>query len=416
MTLGGVRLTKRDLVAGMDIGTSHVRVIVGEIINDGTMNIIGVGTSSSEGIKKGVIIDLERTVDSINRAVDEAERMVGAKIGPLNVGIVGSNVGLVNNKGIVAVAREDKEITEEDVERVLQAAKVIALPQDREIIDIIPREFIVDGYDSIRDPVGMIGVRLEVEAMIITGALTSLRNLLRCINMAGMEVNAMVLNSLANGEICLSRDEKELGVFLIDMGGGTTEVSLFQQGALTDLTVLSVGGDHITNDLAVGLRTTFQLAEKLKIENGFALDSLTSDSGEIEIEDISGKEKRTISSRELFTFIEPRVLEMLQLCREEMARLGFTEMPPGGVVLTGGVSLLEGIVELAEEIFGCPIRLAQPDYLGVKSPIYSTAVGIIRYVMRSTSFRRMTRRAESKAGFLHYIWQRIKAFVLDIWQ
>jgi cell division protein FtsA len=225
-------LTRRDLVAGMDIGTSHVRVLVGEFINDGTMNIIGVGTSSSEGIKKGVIIDLERTVDSISRAVDEAERMVGAKIGPLNVGIVGSNVGLVNNKGIVAVARDDKEITEQDVERVLQAARVIALPQDREIIDVIPREFIVDGYDGIRDPVGMLGVRLEVEAMIITGALTSLRNLLRSLNMAGLEVNALVLNSLANGEICLSRDEKELGVFLIDLGGGITEVSLFQPGLL----------------------------------------------------------------------------------------------------------------------------------------------------------------------------------------
>ena len=416
MTLGGVRLTKRDLVAGMDIGTSHVRVIVGEIVSDGTMNIIGVGTSSSEGIKKGVIIDLERTVDSINRAVDEAERMVGAKIGPLNVGIVGSNVGLVNNKGIVAVAREDKEITEQDVERVLQAARVIALPQDREIIDIIPREFIVDGYDSIRDPVGMLGVRLEVEAMIITGALTSLRNLLRCLNMAGLEVNAMILNSLANGEICLSRDEKELGVFLIDMGGGTTEVSFFQQGALMDLAVLSVGGDHITNDLAVGLRTTFQLAEKLKIEHGFALENLTSNSEEIEIEGISGKERRKISSRELFNYIEPRVLEMLQLCSEEMARMGFTKMPPAGVVLTGGVSLLRGVIDLAEEIFGCPVRLAQPEYLGVKSPIYSTAVGIISYVMRNQVMSRMTRRTESKTGFLYYIWQRIKAFVLDIWQ
>ena len=402
----------------MDIGTSHVRVIVGEIVSDGAMNIIGVGTSPSEGIKKGVIIDLERTVDSISQAVDEAERMVGAKIGPLNVGIVGSNIGLINNKGIVAVVREDKEITEEDVERVLQAAKVIALPQDREIIDIIPREFIVDGYDSIRDPVGMIGVRLEVEAMIITGALTSLRNLLRSLEMAGLEINVMVLNSLANGEICLSRDEKELGVFLIDMGGGTTEVSLFQQGALTDLAVLSVGGDHITNDLAVGLRTTFELAEKLKIEHGFVLENLTSDDEEIEVEDISGKEQRNISSRQLFHFIEPRVLEMLQLCREEMARLGFTEMPSGGVVLTGGVSLLRGVIDLAEDIFGCPVRLAQPEYLGVKSPIYSTAVGIINYVMRHSPRRRgrMAGRTENKTGFLHVIWQRIKAFVLDIWQ
>lgn len=409
-------MTRRDLVAGMDIGTSHVRVLVGEFINDGTMNIIGVGTSSSEGIKKGVIIDLERTVDSISRAVDEAERMVGAKIGPLNVGIVGSNVGLVNNKGIVAVARDDKEITEQDVERVLQAARVIALPQDREIIDVIPREFIVDGYDGIRDPVGMLGVRLEVEAMIITGALTSLRNLLRSLNMAGLEVNALVLNSLANGEICLSRDEKELGVFLIDLGGGITEVSLFQQGALKDIAVLSVGGDHITNDLAVGLRTTFELAEKLKIEHGSVLENLTSNSEDIEVEGISGREKRKISSQELFNYIEPRVLEMLQLCSEEMARMGFTKMPPAGIVLTGGVSLLKGVTDLAEEVFACPVRLAQPEYLGVRSPIYSTAVGIISYVARNHVTRQLTRRTENKTGLFNHIWQRIKAFVLDIWQ
>jgi len=401
----------------MDIGTSNVRVIVGEIISDGTINIIGVGTSPSEGIKKGVIIDLERTVQSINRAIAEAERMVGAKIGEVNVGIVGSHIRLINNRGVVAVAREDKEITEQDLERVLQAARVIALPQDREIIDVIPREFIVDGYDGIRDPVGMLGVRLEVEAMIITGAMTSLRNLLRCLEMAGLEVNALILNSLANGEICLSRDEKELGVFLIDLGGGTTEVALFQQGALKDIAVLSVGGDHITNDLAVGLRITFELAEKLKLEHGYALVDLAPDNETIEIEGISGKEKRKVSPKEIVSYIEPRVQEMLQLCSQEMARMGFTKMPPAGVVITGGVSLLRGITELAEQIFECPVRVAQPQYLGVKSPIYSTAVGIISYVTKNHGIGKLSRRTESaKTNWFYALWQRIKTFILEIWE
>ncbi|MGI6328447.1 MAG: cell division protein FtsA [Dethiobacteria bacterium] len=409
-------LTRRDIVAGIDLGTSNVRVIVGEITVDNTINIIGVGTSPSEGIKKGVIIDLERTVQSIAQAVSEAERMVGAKIGLLNVGIVGSQIGLINNSGVVAVAREDKEITEQDVERVLQAARVIALPQDREIIDVIPREFIVDGYDGIRDPVGMLGVRLEVESMIITGAMTSLRNLLRCLNMAGLQVNALILNSLANGEICLSRDEKELGVFLIDLGGGTTEVALFQQGGLKDLSVLPVGGDHITNDLAVGLRITFQLAEKLKLERGFALAELASDRNDIEIEGISGKEKRTISSRELYSYIEPRLQEIFLLCRQEMARMGYSNMPPAGVVITGGVSLMGGIIELAENTFQCPVRLAQPEYLGVKSPIYSTAVGIIHYVNRNQAYGRIIKSPEKKGRFFHDLWQRIRAFIADIWE
>ena len=410
-------MTKRDILAGMDIGTSNIRVIVGESASDGSINIIGVGTSPSEGIKKGAIIDLEQTVDSINRATAEAERMVGAKIDLANVGIVGSHVGLFHSRGVVAVAREDKEITEQDVERVLQAARVIALPQDREIIDVIPREFIIDDYDGIRDPVGMLGVRLEVEAMVITGSMTSLRNLIRCVNMAGYEINNLVLNSLANGEICLSRDEKELGVFLIDLGGGTTEVSLFREGSLQDLSVLPVGGDHITNDLAVGLRTTFDLAERLKVEKGVAKAQMASSENDIEIEGISGKEKRMISNTDLFNFIEPRIQEIMNLCKQEMGRMGYTNMPPGGVVLTGGVSLMQGISELAGDVFDCTVRIAQPSYLGVKSPIYSTAVGLIHYVYRSQGLARGVKRQERRsAGFLNNLWKRLKNFIAEIWE
>jgi cell division protein FtsA len=408
-------LARRDIVVGMDVGTSNVRVIVGEVVSDGAINIIGVGTSPSEGIKKGVIIDLERTIDSISKATAEAERMIGSKIDLINVGIVGSHVGLVNNRGVVAVAREDKEITDQDVERVLQAARVIALPQDRQIIDVIPREFIVDGYDGIRDPVGMLGVRLEVEAMVIIGAMTSLRNLLRCLNISGLEVNVLILNALANGEICLSRDEKELGVFLIDLGGGTTEVSYFKHGNLKDIAVLPIGGDHITNDLAVGLRTTFELAEKLKIEHGFARSEMVTDEKDIEIQGISGKEKRKISSMDLFKYIEPRIEEIMQLCSQEIARMGLTKMPPAGMVLTGGVSLMNGITEFAEELFECPIRVAQPEYLGVKSPIFSTAVGIIHYVVRNHAMG-LSKYQETEKSLFSKLWNQITTFFNQIFE
>lgn len=409
-------MTRRDVITAIDIGTSNVRVLIGEIMTDGNVNIIGVGTSRSEGIKKGIIIDLERTVDSITRATVEAERMAGAKIENVNVGIIGSQIGLVNNRGVVAVARDDKEITEVDVERVLQAARVIALPQEKEIIDVIPKEYIVDGYDGIRDPIGMLGVRLEVEALVLTGTMTSLRNLLKCVNMAGFEVNFLVLNSLANADVCLSRDEKELGVFLIDLGGGTTEIAFFQHGTIKDISVLPVGGDHITNDLAVGLRTTFELAEKIKVEYGFALPDYSYEQKKIEIEGISGKEVRSISTDDLFTFIEPRVTEIIQLCGQEINRMSFGKLPPGGVVFTGGVSLMRGITELAESAFGCSVRLAQPEYLGVKSPIYSTAVGMIHHVSRNKMVRKTGIKSESKGGFFTNIWKRIKSFLADIWE
>lgn len=376
-------MARRNLICGMDIGTSHVRVIVGEINVDGSINIIGVGKSESLGLKKGVIVDLDKTVEAITLSVREAERMVGAAIPSAFLGIVGSQVGLVSNRGVVAVAGADKEITEEDVDRVLQAARVIALPPDREIIDVLPREFIVDGYDGIRDPVGMVGVRLEVEAMIVTGMVTSIRNLVRCVNRAGLEIDGMVLNSLANSEVTLTHDERELGVVLLDMGGGTTEVSVFQNGNLKNIAVVPVGGDYITNDIAVGLRTPLQTAEKLKLEHGVALPSLAAAGATVEISQIAGKESRKVSVQELSLIIEPRLTEILYLAAQELAKIGYREPLPAGVVLTGGVSLLRGAPELAEQIFNSPVRMAQPGYVGVKSPIYSTGVGIIHYVQRN---------------------------------
>jgi len=405
-------VVKRNLVCGMDIGTSHVRAIIGEINSDGSINIIGVGTSPSEGLKKGVIVDLDKTVTSIKRAAEEAERMVGTAIPSVFLGIVGSQVGLVNNRGVVAVSGADKEITEDDVERVLQAARVIALPPDREIIDVLPREYIVDGYDGIRDPVGMVGVRLEVDAMIITGMVTSIRNLVRCVERAELEIDGMVLNSLANAETALSRDEKELGSVLIDIGGGTTEVAVFQNGHIKDIAVIPVGGDYITNDIAVGLRTTIQMAEKLKLEHGVALASLVPENVTAELPQLSGKDVRKVAIRELGMIIEPRLVEIMHLAAKELDKMGYREPLPAGVVLTGGVSLTRGIAELSEEVFRAPVRVAQPGYVGVKSPIYSTAVGIIHYVQHAHMFVGREHRGGRKAlpGFL----QRIKAWFVEM--
>lgn len=406
-------MARQNTIAGIDIGTSSIKVLVYNTIEN---SLIGVGTTPSEGIRKGVIIDLKLAVESIKKAASEAERMIGSKIDLVNVGITGSHIALLNNRGVVAVARDDKEITYQDVERVLQAARVIALPQNREIIDIIPREFIVDGNDGILDPVGMLGVRLEVEAMVVTGSITLMHNLLRCLDMANYEVNALILNSLANGEVCLSRDEKELSVILIDLGGGPTEVSYFHQGGLKDIAVLPVRGEHITNDLAAGLRISFQQAEKLKIEHGFALAAMASEEKRIEIEGISGKEKRILSPREITSYIEPRIEEMMHLCTQEIIRMGLTKMPPAGVVLTGGTSLLKGITDYAESVFGCPVRVAYPKYLDVQSPIYSMAVGIIHYVDRNHTIRRTSRNKQVKVDLFTNIWQRIKAFLAEMWE
>lgn len=406
---------KSNLICGLDIGTSHVRAVVGEINVDGTISIIGVGTSPSEGLKKGVIVDLDRTVEAIAHAMEEAERMVGTSIPSAFLGIIGSQVSLINNRGVVAVTGADKEITEEDVERVLQAARVIALPPDREIIDVIPREFIVDGYDGIRDPVSMVGVRLEVDAMIITGMITSLRNLYRCVERAGVEIEGVVLNSLANAEVVLSRDEKELGTFLIDIGGGTTEIAVFQDGHLQNIAVLPVGGDHITSDIAKLLRTPLQTAERLKLDYGVALPSLVNNDETIELPHISGKDPRQVPAKELALIIEARVLDILQMASDELIHMGYEESLPAGVVLTGGVSLMRGLAELAEQVFNCSARVAQPNYVGVKSPIYSTAVGIIHYVqhsLRVVDREYRTGRAIALPGFL----QRIKSWFMDMFE
>jgi len=415
-----VGLKQRDAVVGLDIGTSHVRVVVGEYRPDGSINIIGVGISPSEGMKKGFVTDLDQTIESIGQAVEEAERMAGVKISSAFVSLVGLNVELIRNRGVVAVTSEDREIREDDVARALEATKVIALPTDREIVEVIPREYIVDGYDGIKDPVGMLGVRLEVDAMIVTASTTYMQNLLRCVKRAGIEVEGIVLQSFANGEITLTPDEKHLGVFVMDVGGGTTEIAYFRNGVLQELSVLPIGGDHITNDLSIGLHTSYYAAENLKIEYGCALEEKADTEEKIEIITVGGKEKQRVSKKELANYIGPRVQEILHFARNEMSRMEGSEDLVSGVVLTGGVSLMEGFVETAENIIGTSIRVGEPQLVGVQSPLYTTAVGMIYYVFRNNPGVGVGV-GENKAknnpdNFFTRLWQRIQAWFNEIFE
>ncbi len=411
---GGEMARKNNLV-GIDVGTTQVRVIVGEPRPDGTISIIGLGLSPTEGMKKGAIVDLELTVEAIAAAAAEAERMCGFKIDSAYVGLQGLNTELINNRGVTAVQAEDREIRAEDLERVIQAARVIPLTPEREIVTVIPREFIVDGYDGIRDPVGMLGVRLEVDAAVVTSALTSLRNLMRCVNRAGINIDGMVLLSLAGAEVALSSDEKELGVFFIDIGGGTTELSFFEQGKLSRIAAVPVGGEHITSDLAVGLRTSFLAAESIKIEHGSAFAAAAPDEQEIEVSSVGSGERRQVSAAEISRYIEPRVRELLQIIREEMARMGWPEMPPAGAVFSGGVSQMSGLVDLASLVYETNrVRCAEHDFVGIQNPIYTNAAGLLYHAHRQELL--FYRREMGKSAYREKTnpWQRFKEWIFEI--
>ncbi len=408
-------MIRRNYIVGIDVGTAEVRVGLGEPRPDGTVNIIGLGLSPSDGVRKGVIVDLEKTVESIATAVEEAERMAGFKIESAYVGLKGLNIELINNRGVVAVTAEDREIREDDRERVMQAARVVALPMDREIVDIIPREYIVDGFDGIKDPVGMLGVRLEVDALVVTSLITSLHNQLRCINRAGISINGIILQAMANAEVSLSPDERELGVFLIDIGGGTTEIALFQHGKLQKLAVIPIGGDHITTDLAAGLRITHSTAEELKKVHGAALLSKAESEPKIEIKTVGSNELRLVSERELTSFIEPRVQEIFQIAKEEMTKMGWSYLPPAGAVLRGGVSAMKGITEVARMFFESDqVRPAEFEITGIKDPIYSTVVGLLYYVQRHQPKISVQERGKPVKKRGPGFWRRLKDWLTDI--
>lgn len=374
-------MNNNEIYVSLDIGTSNVKIIIGEMTGE-VLNIIGVGIEKSEGIKKGSIVDIDETVRSIQKAVEKAERMVGLSINSAIVGVTGNYVELQACHGIVAVSSENREIADEDIARVMDAAQVIPLAPEREIIDVIPRQFIVDGLEEINDPRGMVGVRLEMEGTIITGSKTILHNLLRCVEKAGLEVADICLQPLAAGSIALSKDEKNLGVALIDIGGGSTTLSVFEEGALQATSVLPLGGNHLTKDISIGLRTSTEEAEGVKIKHGHAFLDMASADETFTVSKIGGSSQQEFNQVDLASIIEPRLEEMLQLVEQELARTGFKDLA-GGCVLTGGSVAMPGMLELAEDIFRSNVRVALPDYIGVREPQYTTAVGLIQFTYRN---------------------------------
>jgi cell division protein FtsA len=378
-------LSGNDIIVSLDIGTSKVRAIIGEI-NNGTINIIGVGTAESEGIRKGAIVDIDKTVLSIRNAISHAERMVGIQISEVYVGIAGSHISLQASHGVVAVSNEDREIGHDDIERVLQAAKVIALPPEREIIGIVPKQYLVDGLEGIHDPRGMIGVRLEVEATIITGAKTAIHNLVRCIERAELRLSGLLLMSLSAGQLALSKDEKMLGTCLVDIGAGATTISVFEQGNLIAISSLPIGGEFITNDISIGLRTQSETAEKIKLKFGCAVVEDAGADQVFKVSRIGSNADKEYSQVDLANIIEPRTTEIFQLIRQEVKKLGFTELP-GGYVLTGGSVSMPGVITIAQNELHASVRIAVPDFIGVRDPSYTAGVGIIHYVAKHMRIR-----------------------------
>jgi cell division protein FtsA len=373
-------LSSNDIIVSLDIGTSKVRVIIGEV-NNGSINIIGVGTADSEGIRKGSIVDIDQTVQSIRKAVDHAERMVGIEISEVYVGISGNHIALQSSHGVVAVSNEDREIGHVDIDRVLQASRVIAVPPEREIIGVIPKQFIVDGLEGIHDPRGMIGVRLEVDATIITGSKTAIHNLLKCVERAGLKAVDLVLTSLAAGELALSKDEKMMGAVLVDIGAGSTTIAVYDQGNMVATSTLPIGGEYITNDIAIGLRTKTEIAEKLKLKYGCAMIQDAAGDQTFKVQRIGSNSEKEFNQIDLANIIEPRVQEIFQLISQEVARLGFKDIA-GGYILTGGSVSMPGFLALAQQELKTSVRIASPDFIGVRDPSYTSGVGVIHYVLK----------------------------------
>jgi len=375
---------KKTLIAGLDIGTYKVCAIVGEVGENG-VEIVGVGTHPSHGLRKGVVIDIESTVTSIKRAVEECEIMAGCEISHVFAGIAGSHIKGFNSHGVVAV--KNKEVAQGDIDRVIDAGRAVAIPMDREVLHILPQEYVVDDQDGIKEPLGMSGVRLEAKVHIVTGAVTSAQNIIKCCNRTGLNVLEFVLEPLASSEAVLTPEEKELGVALVDMGGGTTDIVLFHDGAVKHTAVLGVGGNHLTNDIAAGLRTPIAEAERIKQRYGYAKVAMAAADEEVEVPSVGGRNPRAISRRILCEIIEPRMEEIFQLIRREIIKSGFEDTLCSGMVMTGGSTLLPGVVEMAEETFNTPVRLGIPTQVGglidvVSSPAYATGVGLVLYGLK----------------------------------
>lgn len=374
--------TERNLIVGLDIGTSKVAAVVGEITSEGNIEVIGIGKAPSRGLKKGVVVNLESTVQSIQRAIEEAELMAGCQIKSVFAGIAGSHIRSLNSHGVVAI--KDKEVTQYDIDRVIDSARAMAIPADQKILHILPQEFIIDLQDGIKEPIGMSGIRLEAKVHMVTGSVSASQNIIKCIRRCGLEVEDIVLEQLASCNAVLTEDEKELGVCLIDMGGGTTDIAIFVEGAIKHTAVIPIAGDQVTNDIAVALRTPTINAEEIKQKHACALTQLANVEGTIDVPSIGDRAPRKISTQNLAEIIEPRYEELMLLVQSELRRSGNEELIAAGIVLTGGSSKVKGLIELAEEIFHMPVRMGGPENVTgltevIKNPMYSTGVGLLIY-------------------------------------
>ncbi len=382
-------MAKRDhIVVGLDIGTTKICAIVAEMTEERAINIIGVGSSPSRGLRKGVVVNIESTVESIKKAVEEAELMAAVQINSVYTGIAGSHISGENARGVVALKKQ--EVTRADIERAIETARTVAvLPHDRRILHVLPREFMVDDQDGIREPLGMSGTRLEVDVHIITGAVTSAQNIIKSVNRAGLDVVDIVLQPLASSEAVLSPEERELGVAMVDLGGGTTDLAIFSEGSIRHTAVLPIGGQHLSTDLAIGLRTPQAEAEKVKIKHGLALVDLLKEDEQVEVPSVGDRPPREMPRKMIAEIVQPRVEEMFDLVRREIVRAGYEGMLAAGVVITGGTSMLEGMPDAAERVLDLPVRRGVPSGVGglrdiVSNPMYATGVGLILHACRHT--------------------------------
>jgi len=405
-------------VVGLDIGTTTICCVVAELADDGGVGIVGLGEAPSRGLRKGVVVNLDATVESIKSAVSTAELMAGVDVEQATVGIAGGHIRSFNSRGVVAVSGKDHAVSQADLDRVMAAAQAVSIPHDREILHVMPQEFVLDDQGGIASPKGMIGSRLEANVHIITSSSTSVQNLVTCANRAGIEVRDTVVEQLAVAEAVLTTDEKELGVALLDIGGGTTDLAIFERGSCWHTAVLPVGGDHFTNDLAVGLRTPIPDAERLKKKHGCALTSMVGDSMTVEVPSVGGRKPRVLSLRMVSEILQPRAEEVFSLIHEEVVRAGFDRSLNAGVVLTGGGSILPGVIEVAEQIFDLPVRqglptgadgLTEPD----SAPQFATAVGLAMYGARNRPPRQRVALSVPVGG-LSRVGDRVKAWFSEI--
>jgi len=404
------RNDEKDLIVGLDIGTSKVVAIVCEITEEDGVEVVGIGSHPSRGLKKGVVVNIESTVQSIQRAIEEAELMAGCEIHSVFTGIAGSHIRSLNSTGIVAI--RDEEVTAGDVDRVIDAARAVAIPADQRILHVLPQEFIIDNQEGILEPIGISGVRLEAKVHLVTGAVSAAQNITKCVRRCGLDVDDIILEQLASSYSVLTEDEKALGVCLVDIGGGTTDIAVFTEGSIRHTAVIPIAGDQVTNDIAIALRTPTQYAEEIKVKYGCALAQLANPDETIEVPGVGDRKPRRLARQTLAEVVEPRYEELIILIQAELRRSGFEDLIASGVVMTGGSSKMEGVIELAEEVFHMPVRLGVPQNISgladvVRNPIHATGVGLLLYGFQQ---RHVKKPQHNVGGGFNGIWSRMKGW------